>query len=162
MVNLDSEWMRHCGGVGRAKRHFDRAAARDNQEVVEMRNQQSGFTLIELVAVIVILGALAVVALPRFIDLQSEAETAALDGVKGGAEAAHANNLAGALASADGFQNISDCSNTGNLLQGGSPDGYSFGGDSVTSGTTGDELSCNVTQSSTGTQVSFTGFVVNE
>lgn len=47
-----------------------------------MRNQQSGFTLIELVAVIVLLGILAVTALPRFVNLQTDARAATLAGVK--------------------------------------------------------------------------------
>jgi MSHA pilin protein MshA len=45
--------------------------------------KQHGFTLIELIIVIVILGILAVTAAPRFIDLSSDAKIAALQGVKG-------------------------------------------------------------------------------
>ncbi|WP_428445932.1 type II secretion system protein [Photobacterium nomapromontoriensis] len=45
--------------------------------------RQQGFTLIELVIVIVILGILAVVAAPRFMNLQSDAKYAALNGMKG-------------------------------------------------------------------------------
>ena len=49
-----------------------------------MRMKQSGFTLIELVIVIVILGLLAATALPRFIDITRDARIASVNGVAGG------------------------------------------------------------------------------
>lgn len=45
--------------------------------------KQGGFTLIELVVVIVILGILAVTAAPRFLNLQSDARASSLQGLKG-------------------------------------------------------------------------------
>ena len=47
-----------------------------------------GFTVIELVMVIVIVGLLASVATPKFAGLEENARTAAFDGVKGGFTAA--------------------------------------------------------------------------
>jgi len=52
--------------------------------------QQSGFTLIELVMVIVILGILAAFALPRFADMTAEARASALEGLAGSLRSASA------------------------------------------------------------------------
>ncbi len=62
-----------------------------------MKRQQAGFTIIELVMVIVILGILSAFALPRFADLGSDARVASLNGLAGAlksaAAIAHAEQL---------------------------------------------------------------------
>lgn len=66
-------------------------------------NKQAGFTLIELIMVIVILGVLSAFALPRFADLGGNARTASINGlagtIKAAANIAHAQSLAAGSAS---------------------------------------------------------------
>ena len=49
-----------------------------------MFRREKGFTLIELIMVIVLLGLLAVVAIPQYTNLQTQAKTSATQGVVGG------------------------------------------------------------------------------
>jgi MSHA pilin protein MshA len=56
--------------------------------------KQQGFTLIELVMTIVILGILAATALPKFVDLKGDASAAAFQGVAGAINSALATNKA--------------------------------------------------------------------
>ncbi|MBI1423914.1 MAG: prepilin-type N-terminal cleavage/methylation domain-containing protein [Gammaproteobacteria bacterium] len=51
-------------------------------------NKQAGFTLVELVVVIVVLGLLAATALPKFINVTNNARTASVQGVAGGLRSA--------------------------------------------------------------------------
>jgi MSHA pilin protein MshA len=82
-------------------------------------NTQRGFTLIELVMVIVILGILAATAIPSFVDVSDDARLAAVEGAAGALGSASAINYA--VRSIDGTDGVgvATCADVANALEGG-------------------------------------------
>ncbi len=107
------------------------------KRMVNKSGNEKGFTLIELIIVIVILGILSVVAIPKYQDIRTEANIAAAEGVYGAAQGAAAVNFAARLVSPTIATTITDASSLSSAMDGGAPSPWVVGAGNTISNTVG-------------------------
>lgn len=124
-------------------------------------NRQSGFTLIELVIVIVLLGVLAAIAVPRFVNLEDDAQAASLESTAAALSSAMSINYAGcALNGHDpahvDCDTVNSCADASTVVNGGSLGDFQVVADTAVGTNNGDTGTCQVRRGASGTPANFT------
>lgn len=87
----------------------------------------AGFTIIELAIVIVVIGIMAVFAVPRLINITSDAQQSSVNSLAGALNAASATNYAVRKANSSQGVAVTNCTNVSSALPGGAlPTGYTI------------------------------------
>ena len=99
-----------------------------------MRNER-GFTLIELIIVMVVLGIMAALAIPKFFNISEDAKYSAVKGSLGGVRSAvanfHAKNIAANPADATPYPDKTELETAGTVMDGPVPDNPYYTGASA-------------------------------
>lgn len=122
-----------------------------------MKNQ-SGFTLIELVMVIVIIAVLAAVGLPKLLDVKSDAQLASVKSIAGALGVAAATNAAARQANAANGLAVANCTDVANALAGGLSGDYTITPGAVAAGSLVD---CTLTHNAGGQTATFVAQGIN-
>lgn len=114
-------------------------------------SRRRGFTLIELIAVVVVLAILAGVALPKYFDWADQAKLSACEGALGGVRAGIANFYANqAMSGSAQYPTASELSTIGTVMQEAIPENPYNGLKTVKSTTTASDATNRVTDGTTG------------
>jgi MSHA pilin protein MshA len=123
------------------------------------RRTSSGFALIEQIVALLAIGTASAIALPRLVDLQTEADGVALQHLAGAASTAMLMNQGGCLVTGHRTEPgrcrpVQDCADVGTLLHGGLPAHYAVPAQPLPRGA---ESHCRLVHPASGHSAAFTG-----